>query len=63
MLNVKCGFSIKKTKSKKMIKKNAPKIFDKQTKLEIEEYNNCFTISDKARCIAGSVLEICVRHF
>lgn len=23
----------------------------------IEEYNNCFTISDKARCIAGSVLE------
>ena len=23
----------------------------------IEEYNNCFTISDKARCIAGGVLE------
>ena len=22
-----------------------------------EEYNNCFTISDKARCIAGGVLE------
>ena len=22
-----------------------------------EEYANCFTISDKARCIAGSVLE------
>ena len=22
-----------------------------------EEYENCFTISDKARCIAGSVLE------
>lgn len=27
----------------------------------IEELKNCFTISDKARCIAGSVLEICVR--
>lgn len=27
----------------------------------IEELINCFTISDKARCIAGSVLEICVR--
>lgn len=23
----------------------------------IDEYNNCFTISDKARCIAGGVLE------
>ena len=23
----------------------------------IEEYKNCFTISDKARCIAGGVLE------
>ena len=23
----------------------------------INEYNNCFTISDKARCIAGGVLE------
>ena len=23
----------------------------------IEEYNNCFTISDKARCIAGGVVE------
>ena len=23
----------------------------------VEEYNNCFTISDKARCIAGGVLE------
>lgn len=23
----------------------------------IEEYNNCFTISDKSRCIAGGVLE------
>ena len=22
-----------------------------------EEYHNCFTISDKARCIAGGVLE------
>ena len=22
-----------------------------------DEYNNCFTISDKARCIAGGVLE------
>lgn len=29
----------------------------------IEELANCFTISDKARCIAGSVLEVCVRHF
>lgn len=25
-----------------------------------EELENCFTISDKARCIAGSVLELCV---
>lgn len=24
-----------------------------------EEHENCFTISDKARCIAGSVLELC----
>jgi xanthine dehydrogenase accessory factor len=24
----------------------------------VSEYNNCFTISDKARCLAGSVLEI-----
>ena len=23
-----------------------------------DQYNNCFTISDKARCIAGSVLEV-----
>ena len=23
----------------------------------IEEFDNCFTISDKARCIAGGVLE------
>ena len=23
----------------------------------VEEYNNCFTISDKARCIAGGVVE------
>jgi xanthine dehydrogenase accessory factor len=23
-----------------------------------EELSNCFTISDKARCIAGSVLEL-----
>ena len=23
----------------------------------LEEYQNCFTISDKARCIAGAVLE------
>ena len=27
------------------------------------EYQNCFTISDKARCIAGSVLELVCRHF
>lgn len=27
-----------------------------------EEQKNCFTISDKARCIAGSVLEIIVRE-
>ena len=27
----------------------------------LEEKKNCFTISDKARCIAGSVLELCVR--
>lgn len=27
----------------------------------LEEYQNCFTISDKARCIAGSVLELAVR--
>lgn len=27
----------------------------------ISEQKNCFTISDKARCIAGSVLELCVR--
>lgn len=27
-----------------------------------EEYNNCFTISDKARCIAGSVLELVCRQ-
>lgn len=27
----------------------------------IEELKNCFTISDKARCIAGSVIELCVR--
>lgn len=26
-----------------------------------EEYQNCFTISDKARCIAGSVLELVCR--
>ncbi len=25
-----------------------------------EEYDNCFTISDKARCIAGSVLELVI---
>lgn len=29
----------------------------------IEELKNCFTISDKARCIAGSVLELCVRVY
>jgi hypothetical protein len=23
----------------------------------LQEYDNCFTISDKARCIAGGVLE------
>lgn len=28
-----------------------------------EELANCFTISDKARCIAGSVLETVVPHF
>ncbi|MBQ7786498.1 MAG: EF2563 family selenium-dependent molybdenum hydroxylase system protein [Clostridia bacterium] len=27
-----------------------------------EEYANCFTISDKARCIAGSVLEVVCMH-
>lgn len=27
-----------------------------------EEYANCFTISDKARCIAGSVLELVSRY-
>ena len=28
-----------------------------------EEYDNCFTISDKARCIAGSVLElVCAQY-
>ena len=28
-----------------------------------EEYANCFTISDKARCIAGSVLElVCAQY-
>lgn len=27
-----------------------------------EEYANCFTISDKARCIAGSVLELVCRE-
>lgn len=27
-----------------------------------EEYTNCFTISDKARCIAGSVLELVCAH-
>lgn len=26
------------------------------------EYENCFTVSDKARCIAGSVLEIVCKH-
>ncbi|MCF0136210.1 MAG: EF2563 family selenium-dependent molybdenum hydroxylase system protein [Lachnospiraceae bacterium] len=26
------------------------------------EYDNCFTISDKARCIAGSVLEVVCAH-
>ena len=28
----------------------------------LEEKKNCFTISDKARCIAGSVLELAVRY-
>ncbi len=28
-----------------------------------EELENCFTISDKARCIGGSVLEVVCRHF
>lgn len=28
-----------------------------------EELKNCFTISDKARCIAGSVLELVIAHF
>ena len=27
-----------------------------------EEKKNCFTISDKARCIAGSVVEILMNH-
>lgn len=27
-----------------------------------EEYNNCFTVSDKARCIAGGVLEAILRR-
>mgnify|MGYP000042573606 FL=1 len=27
-----------------------------------EELENCFTISDKARCIAGSVLELVCRY-
>lgn len=27
-----------------------------------DEHKNCFTISDKARCIAGSVLEVVVKH-
>jgi len=27
-----------------------------------EEYANCFTISDKARCIAGSILELVCAH-
>ena len=27
-----------------------------------EEQKNCFTISDKARCIAGSVLELVCAH-
>ena len=27
-----------------------------------EELANCFTISDKARCIAGSVLELVCRY-
>ncbi|MGN0423333.1 MAG: selenium-dependent molybdenum cofactor biosynthesis protein YqeB [Lachnospiraceae bacterium] len=29
----------------------------------IEELDNCFTISDKARCIAGSVLEVVMSDF
>ena len=28
----------------------------------ISEQENCFSISDKARCIAGSVLELVVRY-
>lgn len=28
-----------------------------------EEINNCFTISDKSRCIAGSVLEVVCKYF
>lgn len=28
----------------------------------ISEYQNCFTVSDKARCIAGSVLEVICRE-
>ena len=27
----------------------------------MEEYQNCFTISDKARCIAGGVLEAVIQ--
>lgn len=29
----------------------------------IEELDNCFTISDKARCIAGSALKLCIISF
>lgn len=29
----------------------------------VEELENCFTISDKARCIAGSVLELCAGYW
>ena len=28
----------------------------------LEELKNCYTISDKARCIAGSVLELICRY-
>lgn len=28
-----------------------------------EEYNNCFTISDKARCIAGGVVEAIMSYY
>ena len=39
--------------------KSIAKLFDKNADIDPREseYENCFTISDKARCIAGGVLE------